>query len=70
MIGTSIGANQLTEPHYYGSITGDDLSANYEAINRAYNLDAMKLYNFADQNSNAAGSFAAEQGGLNISFMA
>ncbi len=49
-----------------GSITGDDLSANYEAINRAYNLDAMKLYNFPDQNSNAAGSFAAEQGGLNI----
>jgi hypothetical protein len=49
-----------------GSVTGADLSANYEAINRAYNLDAIKSYWFQSQNSNAAGSFAAEQGGLNI----
>jgi hypothetical protein len=49
-----------------GFITGDDLSVNYEYINRAYNLDAMKPYWFRTQNSNAAGSFAAEQGGFNI----
>ncbi|MEA2892248.1 MAG: hypothetical protein QOI05_3041, partial [Bradyrhizobium sp.] len=49
-----------------GFITGDDLSVNYEYINRAYNIDAIKPYNFQSQNSNAAGSFAAEQGGLNI----
>ncbi len=51
-----------------GFITGDDLSANYEAINRAYNIDAMKPYKFQSQNSNAAGSFAGEQGGLNINW--
>jgi hypothetical protein len=49
-----------------GTITGADLSANYEAINQAYNLDAIKSYWFQSQNSNAAGSFAAEQGGFNI----
>ena len=51
-----------------GSITGDDLSANYEAINRALNIDALKPYYARTQNSNAAGSFAAEQGGLNINW--
>ena len=37
-----------------GSMTGDDLSINYGYINQAYNIDATKLYNFSNQNSNAA----------------
>ena len=50
-----------------GSITGDDLSANFGAIVGTYNnTAAANNYFFLSQNSNAVGSSAADNGGLNI----
>src|SRR5258708_4257781 len=48
-----------------GSITGDNLSANFGAIQGTYdNTAASRNYFFLSQNFNAVGSSAADNGGL------
>src|ERR1700733_8926944 len=50
-----------------GFITGDNLRANFDAIANTYgDIAITRNYFFLTQNSNAVGSAAADNGGLNI----